>query len=230
MARKRKPPGGAGRTKRLRKKLLKWLWSQQPGLPSGLFLYHGTSDLKYPLISESGLRPRGNRPSEWTGQASHPEMVYITDSYPHVFGVQTGRPITAAFEIDVRQLDPRRLYPDEDYLVQKHLVAEAEGMTLHDVAKSKLRQFQGLWRDSLGELGTCCYHGRIPPSAFLAITVFNRAANFDLATFIASHTVGIEDHSANGTKYRIVNKWIFARCGIKGDPFSREGITHIKVR
>ena len=141
MARKRKPPGGAGRTKRLRKKLLKWLWSQQPGLPNGLFMYHGTSDLKYPLISESGLRPRGNRPSEWTGQASHHEMVYITDSYPHVFGVQTGRPITAAFEIDGRKIAHRSLSSEEDYLAQKYIVAEDEGMQLPDVYKSQLRQF-----------------------------------------------------------------------------------------
>jgi hypothetical protein len=114
--------------------------------------------------------------------------------------------------------------------VQKQLVAPVEGMTLHDVAKSRLRQFQSLWRDSIRELGTCCYNGRIPPSAFSSLTVFDRSANFDLAMFIASHEVGLEDHTDEGAKYRIVNKWMFGRCGLKGDPFSREGITLTQLK
>src|SRR5262245_39900909 len=117
MSRQRKPPGGAGRTRRLRKKLFRWLWLQEPELPAGILAYHGTSEQHGNRILKKGIRPRGNKPSEWKGQASHPEMAYLTDSYPHFFGTQTGGQITVAFEIDLAQLDPRRFFPDEDYLV-----------------------------------------------------------------------------------------------------------------
>lgn len=220
-------PGGGGRTCRLRRKLIRWLWSIQPGLPNGHLIYHGTSDVHAQSILAKGLRPRGNKPSEWQGQESHPEMVYLTDSYPHVFGTQTGQQITAAFEIDASQLDPRRFFPDEDFLVQKHLVEPSAEETAHDVAKSRIREFKERWRDSLRELGTCCYNGRIPTVAFLGLTFFDRSQNFQLATFIASHHVGLEEHSDEGKPYFIVNKWMFGHCGIKGDLFSREGLSRL---
>lgn len=226
MPRRRKPPGGAGRTKRLRKKLFKYLWSHHPSLPSGKYIYHGTSDAKSPAVRKNGLRPRGNNPSEWELLESHPQMVYLTDSYPHVFGTQTGSSVTVAFEIDITQLDPRRLYPDEDFLVQKNLVAAVAGRSIHDVAKAKVKAFQSRWIDSLLELGTCCYSGRVPPYAFVALTSLSREHNMPLATLMASHEVGIEEHAAVGKNYRIVNKWLFGRCGIRGDIYTRHGVSH----
>lgn len=228
MAKRRRQPGGTGRTKRLRKKLIKWLWSQQEPLPNGRYLYHGTSDVYRLPILKNGLRPRNNRPSIWADQPSHSQMVYLTDSYPHVFGTQGGNRITVAFEIDAMQLDPRRLLPDEDYLVQKGLVGPDGHETAHSLARRRIREFRELWRGSLRELGTCCYEGRIRPSSFVRATLLDRADNFPLANQLASHEVGIEEHLANGANFRIINRWMMGRCGIRGDPFQRSGITVVE--
>ena len=151
-------------------------------------------------------------------------MVYFSDSYPHVFGIQGGGAVTVAFEFDVTQLDPNRFYPDEDYLVQKHLVVPVDGQTAHQAARKQMSEFRHLWRDSLTELGTCCYRGRIPRTAFTRMTVFDRSQNVHLALFFAGHEVGIEDHAATGKQFRIINKWLFGRCGVKNNPYSSDGV------
>lgn len=237
MGKSRRPPGGAGRTKRMRKKRRKWLASF--GVHPGMFLYHGSSAAHLESVRKQGLVPRGAKPSQWEDEPSRPDMVYLTDSYPHFFGTMGGNQMTVAYEIDLNTLDPRRLLPDEDYIAQKGLVSESPGESIMTAARRRLEDFSGLWRSSLLELGTCCYHGKIPASAIKRCCQFNRPMNGKLALRWVAHAIGLDEHTQMGDLYKNLNLWMFAdfeklpqawQPAPDDDPDARAGITVLNLR
>jgi len=221
----------------MRKKRRKWLESF--GVEPGMILFHGSSAAHLASVRKQGLIPRGAKPSNWADEPSRPDTIYLTDSYPHFFGTKVGNPVTIAYEIDLCLLDPRRLLPDEDYIAQKGLVSKSAGETIMATARRRLEEFPGEWRNSLIELGTCCYRGKIPTSAIKRCCQFNRAMNGKVAIHWVMHEVSLEEHSKKGKYFAMLNAWMFAdyetlpvawHPAPGDDPNVRAGITVLNLR
>src|SRR5438552_677016 len=84
------------------------------------FLYHGTSSQHLEAILRNGIEPRAVRgaPSNWQELPSHPEMVYLTTTYPGYYAAANLEPTDSLLlvEVEVARLDSKLFYPDEDYL------------------------------------------------------------------------------------------------------------------
>lgn len=221
----------------MRKKRRKWLESL--GIYPGMVVYHGSSAAHLESVRTQGLVPRGAKPSQWEDEPSRPDMIYLTDSYPHFFGTKGGNLLTVAYEIDLSLLDPYRLFPDEDYLAQKGLVAESPGESVMATARRMVDAFFNEWRNSLTELGTCCYRGRIPASAIRRCCRFDRTLNGKLALRWVAHSIGLQEHSEAGLFYKTLNTWMFAdyeklpvewQPAPDDDPTARDGITVFNLR
>jgi hypothetical protein len=221
----------------MRKKRRKWL--ETLGVHTGMVIYHGSSAAHLESVRKQGLVPRGARPSNWADEPSRPDAIYLTDSYPHFFGTMGGNLVTIAYEIDVCLLDPRRLLPDEDFVAQKGLVSESHGESIMAAARRRLEEFSREWRNSLIELGTCCYRGKIPASAIKRCCQFNRAMNGRMAIQWVMHQIGLEEHSKRGEYYAMLNAWMFAdydKLPVEwhpapgDDPNARAGITVLSLR
>ena len=95
-------------------------------------LYHGTSTKYLDDILSKGITPRHNKGiGNWSGNPSHPLMVYLSDAYPVYFAQQSVNAYNekncdsekdepVVLEVIV---DTKRLYPDEDFLEQYHRIA-----------------------------------------------------------------------------------------------------------
>jgi hypothetical protein len=237
MSRGKRTPGGAGRTKRLRKKRQKWLESE--GIVSGMVLFHGSSAAHLASVRAHGLLPRGAKPSQWEDEPSRPDMIYLTDSYPHFFGTKGGGHTTIAYEIDMASLNPRLLFPDEDYLAQKGLVHESPDESVMAAARRRIDEFPDHWQKSLRELGTCCYRGKIPATAIRRCCQFERPMNGNIALKWVAHEIGLQEHANMGELYRKLTLWMFAdfdklpqewQPAPDDDPAARNGISVFNLR
>lgn len=151
-------------------------------------LYHGTSEKAWQSILAGGvILPRADRKGNWghTACPSHPQGVYLTDTYGGYFALMAVEGNENAFEkavileIDTEALVPN-LVPDEDALEQLERAGKKQTRlamnqrTAH--FRSRLHTFKGsdAWRDSLHALGTCCHLGSI------GVEHITRAATFDI--------------------------------------------------
>lgn len=180
-----------------------------------MLIYHGCSDARRETILANGIEPRGDRPSMWQGLPSHPEMVYLTDTYPFFFTNTGGTPWVVVFEIDTDRLDLGRFYPDEDYLAQianEISVVPQEGQSLHEAMMARMIDFRERWQESLDRLGTCCHRGVVPREAVKRYCRFNRSLYLPLAMLLASPVIGIDEHATQRDFYQRLLKLMFGDC------------------
>lgn len=81
----------------------------------------------------------------------------------------------AIIEVDSSLLDESRLRPDEDFVEQ----ASRTNTTLMNMKtrtlfiRKQLDKLGPFWKESISELGNCCYKGRIPPEFITRISLFS---------------------------------------------------------
>jgi hypothetical protein len=143
-----------------------------------MFLYHGTSFEKVPRILSQGLLPRGFENGNWSipkskDFESRKDAVYLSDAYAPYYGNLCSK--GALVEIDIDSLEQDNLYPDEDFLANSLNLFSEIGETVQErikYFKENLESYQYLLKDSLQEMGNCCYIGKIPSSAISHITTW----------------------------------------------------------
>lgn len=112
--------------------------------------YHYTPKENVESILANGLDPKYAGSSGWSGK---PNFVYLWTHYEPEFLLEAGEgePATASLAIDLSQLDPDKIYPDDDY-VSEYL----EGMQGDDADNMTWNSMQ---------YGRFAYAGIIPPKA-----------------------------------------------------------------
>ena len=137
-------------------------------------LYHGTYEANLDSILKHGLRPRGKKSGNWKHTVeSNSKAVYLTNAYVFHFAQSAKKHRDGklvVLEIDCNMLNPFLFAPDEYFLeqatrkdqqfVQGDMVKRTRWFRKH-----ALTNFQLAWKQSLEGMGTCCYHGNIPPEA-----------------------------------------------------------------
>jgi len=180
-----------------------------------VLIYHGCSDTRRETILANGIEPRGDRPSMWQGLPSHPEMVYLTDTYPFFFTNTAGTTWVVVFEIDTEPLEPERFYPDEDYLVQiadeLGIVPQA-GQNYNQAAMARIMGFRERWQEGLERLGTCCHHGTVPRAAIRRYCRFDRSLYLPLTMLFGSPVIGIEEHAKQAGFHQRLLRLMFGDC------------------
>lgn len=184
-------------------------------------LYHGTSTRWLPNILRQGLEPRGRRTSRsnWTETVpSNPSCVYLSDCYaPHfAFKAADARGgDCAVIEIETNRLPtPHFLLPDEDCLEQSGrgvdgVPGNMRERTLH-YRREMFRRFAGsdAWELSLEYLGTCCYHGIVPPGAITRVATWPHRPNIKLL-LVWDLSVSLENQRVCGDRYRVLTRKLF---------------------
>jgi hypothetical protein len=137
-----------------------------------MILYHGTLASLVPSIMESGLEPRGDRPShdEYMQSPSMPQFVYLTGIYAlaleHACRISertAGGANVAVLELDMSALKRRFIYPDEDYL-SGEWNSDFLFWTL-DEQLAFMEDKRDTWKESLATFATIAYKGVVPATA-----------------------------------------------------------------
>lgn len=174
-----------------------------------MFLYHGTTKAVADKALVEGLKPRGKKKSEWR-MASNRNAVYLTDAYAPYFAFNAasnaGTDDHAVIVIDTKALNIGHLMPDEDALEQASRNSGPSGTmiqrTRHFRDNQSFYASQGWdWLWSLKVLGTCCYHGTIPPEAIVKVVSWNRETTRDLV-FVFDPTISLMNYQFVGSRYR----------------------------
>jgi len=185
-------------------------------------LYHGTNARWLPNILRVGLEPRGRKVSRsnWKETVpSNPNCVYFCSGYAPHFAFKAARDgdkaVCAVIEIETDRLPaPNLLLPDEDCLEQTGRgVDEVPGdmteRTLH-YRRDMLRRFQGsdAWKLSLEYLGTCAYHGIVPPGAITRVVTWPHKPNVRLL-LVWDLSVSLINQRVCGNRYRVLTRKLF---------------------
>jgi len=185
-------------------------------------LYHGTSGRWLPNILRAGLEPRGRKVSRsnWKETVpSNPSCVYFSDCYAPHFAFkaaqENSKAVCAVIEIETDRLPaPNLLLPDEDCLEQTGrtvdgIPGDMAARTLH-YRRSMLKRFQGsdAWELSLEYLGTCAYHGIVPPGAITRIVTWPHKPNIGLM-LTWDLSVSLINQKVCGDRYRVLTKKLF---------------------
>jgi hypothetical protein len=148
----------------------------------------------------------------WQRLSSHPEMVYLTDTYPFFFTNTGGTPWGVVFEIDADILEPIKFYPDEDYLVQTaHEIGltPIDGQNDNEAAIARLTEFREIWQEGLTRLGTCCYRGIVPKTAIRRYCRFSRSCCLSLVMESSLASIDIEAHPTQQEHHQQLLKFMF---------------------
>lgn len=175
-------------------------------------LYHGTSVTFLAQTQRHGIRPRKDRASNWQENPSHPEMVYLTTAYPFYFATMSREEkVGVVFEIDAKQLDQKRLHPDEDFLNQLLFQRDRKVPTKaqHESLRADLDMFQHMWMKSLAKLGNCAYRGTVPRRAITRYCLFNSALRPDLAFHCMDASISFMNYEWQGEGFQKVVEWFF---------------------
>ena len=138
-----------------------------------LILYHGTSLTNFQKIKKQGIKPRGNKKSNWQGIGlSRPDLVYLTNCYAIYYAMAANKNKKTNIKnpgiILKIQVDPKKikLYLDEEFIyhILKYNQADNKQMaeelyqTINPKNLNKLikNSFYKLptWQDSLNYMGT----------------------------------------------------------------------------
>jgi hypothetical protein len=199
-------------------------------------LYHGTSSRYLDRIKREGLKPRGRKRGNWEAHPSHPEAVYLTNSYAVFYAnaCAKGREDLVVLEIDAGLLNPFKFGPDEDFLEQ---AGRGRDDVPGDMAarnawyKDQLHKYcDDIYYEnsaaelSLQHLGNCIYFGNIPFSAITQIALINvkQASNFVMSCFDPS--IILMNYKVCGPKYRNSLKWLFG-YELEHDPLDTMTVT-----
>lgn len=131
-------------------------------------LYHGTSEEHLDSILKNGLQPRGDRHSNWEGQPSRTDCVYLTTNQG--FGAARSTSNSSrivVFEIPLIFIPFDEFLPDEDFIADYRAGNEAGSATYHDLigpVRDELEDYRHHWGDSLCLMGTVAHQGEILPS------------------------------------------------------------------
>ena len=175
-------------------------------------LYHGTSVAFVAQTQRYGIRPRKDRASNWKEAPSHPDMVYLTTTYPFYYATMSrDEKVGVVFEIDASQLDQKRLHPDEDYLY--HVLYKRDGKeptkVQHQRLCADLDMFQHMWLKSLAMLGNCAYRGTVPRRAITRYCLFNTALRPDLAFYCMDASINFANYEWQGEAFQNLVEWFF---------------------
>jgi len=198
-------------------------------------LYHGTSEAVAMKALSEGLKPRGKRKGIWSHSVeSHPNAVYLTNSYALYFAMQAaekpmaGRP--AVIEIDTNKLDIFSLAPDEDCLEQAMRKFDSLDPSWSMIKRTKyyrknLEKYcdAASWKQSLKALGNCCHLGWIHHSAITRIAIVDPAEQADLCFQSLDPTISLMNYQIVGDKYRGLTKWLFDEPLGEDAPVNRFG-------
>lgn len=201
-----------------------------------MFLYHGTSERHLAKILAEGLHPRGNRQSHWEKYPSLANHVYLTNSYPFYFGIQSTDPESmeraCVFEIDTSLLDAKKFYPDEDFVSQDMERRIGRHRTnlkqLHERAIKSLDIHKDRWQESLDGLGTCSYRGVIPPAAITRYCLYEWRNGSVSQHLYVNVRLNVYHHEVRKSYHHELLEWMFDGDGDEGD--SRQSIEVCDVR
>ena len=118
-------------------------------------------------------------------------------------------------EIETDRLPaPNLLLPDEDCLEQcgrgvDEVPGDMAARTLH-YRRDMLRRFQGsdAWELSLEYLGTCAYHGIVPPGAITRVVTWPHEPNSGLI-LVWDLSVSLMNQRFCGNRYRVLTRKLF---------------------
>ncbi|ABS17477.1 hypothetical protein [Brucella anthropi] len=157
---------------------------------------HGTSSIHLDSILREGLKPRGQKPSNWQA-SSHADLVYLSQAYAlHYAGnaadKEGGDILLVEIDTDLLPASSSML-ADEDAILSALSMGIIErpsfanydpDLALHDVAElitADLDKFAEIGADaewSLSVIGNCTHHGVIPPDAITRIVSYSAEANW----------------------------------------------------
>lgn len=154
-----------------------------------MLLYHGTSVRHLNQILKEGLKPRRSKAGNWKYTIeSNSKAVYLTTAYAIYFAENACRKDDdlLIFEIESDRLNYFLFAPDEDFLEQstrKHPAFDSvPGTHPYDMKKRTrwfrqhaFSRYQEAWNLSVENMGTCCYYGEIPISAFTRYAIIPRS-------------------------------------------------------
>ena len=184
---------------------------------SKITLYHGTSTKYLNDILSKGITPRHKKESNWSGNPSHPLMVYLSDAYPVYFAQQSVNAYNekncdsekdepVVLEVIV---DTKRLYPDEDFLEQYHRIAPqwkdaVEKTTMQERTiyfKQNLLDYKDDYQTSLFGLGNCCHKGVIKPKNIVRYSIldYNEILNY------SDPAINLQNYQLLGGRYRMIS-------------------------
>jgi len=182
-------------------------------------LYHGTSTKYLDDILSKGITPRHNKGiGNWSGNPSHPLMVYLSDAYPVYFAQQSVNAYNekncdsekdepVVLEVIV---DTKRLYPDEDFLEQYHRIAPqwkdaVEKTTMQERTiyfKQNLLDYKDDYQTSLFGLGNCCHKGVIKPKNIVRYSILD----FDEILNYSDPAINLQNYQLLGGRYRMISE------------------------
>ena len=184
-------------------------------------LYHGTAGRWLPSILRQGLEPRGRKVSRsnWKETVpSNPNCVYFSSCYAPYFAFKaagdSNKAICAVIEIETDRLPAQNLLlPDEDCLEQAGRSYDGVpggilARTLH--YRRDMQRFNGTdaWKLSLEYLGTCAYHGIVPPGAITRIVTWPHQPNIKLM-LTWDLSVSLAHQRVCGNRYRVLTRKLF---------------------
>jgi len=172
-------------------------------------IYHGTTSLNLNKILKKGLIPRGKKKSNWEEFPSRHDLVYVSQSYPFYFGINSvkSEPVLVV-EIDLEKLDKSLLLPDEDYISQA-MSKKAEIKDIHIKIRDNIEMWQRCWEASLNGIGNCSYKGTIPVSAITRYCLFDFKIRPHVACAMLDPSISIMNYCFLGSKYRSIVSWMF---------------------
>jgi hypothetical protein len=178
------------------------------------YLYHGTCSRHARAVLKRGLHPRGKKPSLWEAHPSRADHVYLTQAYASFFARQAVQPgyQMAIFRIAVEDLDPARLFADEDALESANRYKDTAHMPTLFERTAHYRDLWEIipearkWEASLDYLGNCSHNGPIMPDAIDAIALIKRQSAL---SWMSDPTITRANYSLLGPYYRALTAWPF---------------------
>lgn len=108
------------------------------------------------------------------------------------------------------ELDPIKLYPDEDFIVQVLAMKENRSIEhFHDDVRENLELYQHHALDSLGGLGNCSHKTAVPASSISRYCLIDCQKRRDLAMMCMDPSISLMNYRFCGERYRSLIAWLF---------------------